>query len=86
MVNLDHHGFIASSAVGTPVIGALTGAALERMNAVRGRIYAEADIVAERHAERRDRPKPRHRRTETRPVVVDPSKKVRFAAVEVKVS
>lgn len=71
MVNLDHPGLVTSSAAGTPIIGRLSGAAFDRMNAVRGRIHAEADIAAERRAERRDRPKPRYRRTAQRDVVVE---------------
>lgn len=71
MVNLDHPGLVTSSVAGTPIMGRLSGAAFDRMNAVRGRIHAEADIAAERRAERRDRPKPRYRRTTPREVVVE---------------
>lgn len=63
-VSLDHDGFVASGTARSPVIGRLKGSAFDRMNAVRGRIHAEADIAAESRAERRDRPKPRHRRTQ----------------------
>ncbi|HDY95475.1 hypothetical protein LCGC14_0510620 [marine sediment metagenome] len=63
-VSLDHDGFVASGTARTPVIGRLKGTAFDRMNAVRGRIHAEADIAAESQAERRDRPKSCHRRTQ----------------------
>lgn len=70
-VSLDHDGFVAPDTSGNPIIGRLSGSAFDRMNAVRGRIHAEADIAAERRAERRDRPKPRHRRTQARELVVE---------------
>ncbi len=70
-VRLDHAGFVALGSAGTPVIGRLSGSAFDRMNAVRGRIHAEADIAAEQRAERRDRPKPRHRRTQPREFIVE---------------
>ncbi len=63
-VSLDHDGFVAPDTSGNPIIGRLSGSAFDRMNAVRGRIHAETDIAAEHRAERRDRPKPRHRRTQ----------------------
>lgn len=51
-VSVDHSGFAANRA-GTPVIGRLGAPEFERLNAVRARIHAEADMAAERHATRR---------------------------------
>ena len=53
-VSVKHAGFCLGER-GTPVLGRLTGEELDRLNAVRARICAEADIAAERHAERRRR-------------------------------
>lgn len=53
LVPLDHKGFLNVVGTPSPVIGRLSGRAFNRMNAVRGRIQAEADIAAERRAERR---------------------------------
>lgn len=48
MVSTDHSGFDISEGVGSPIIGRLTGKPEERMNAVRARVQAERDRVAER--------------------------------------
>lgn len=64
-VTADHPGFACNRA-GTPVIGRLEGRPFERMNAVRGRLHAEADIAAERRRERRASSR---RAPVTRPVV-----------------
>lgn len=53
LVSLDHPDIVLGVATGVPVLGRLSGAAFERMNAVRARIHAEADIAAERRSERR---------------------------------
>ena len=53
IVPLDHDGFVTGE-TGTPVLGQLKGAALERMQAERARIHALRDIRAER-AQSRDR-------------------------------
>ena len=53
LVPLDHSGFVICGATGAPVLGRLDGSPFEAMNAVRARIYAEADIAAERRNERR---------------------------------
>ena len=52
-VPLTHSGFVMSRAKGSAVIGRLGGAAFDAMNAVRGRIHAEADIAEDRRARRR---------------------------------
>ncbi|EGJ22917.1 hypothetical protein RSWS8N_12545 [Cereibacter sphaeroides WS8N] len=52
-VSADHPAFAVCRDLGTPKIGRLTGAEFERLQAVRARIHAEADIAAERRAERR---------------------------------
>ena len=73
LVPLSHPGF-GGGRLGTPVIGRLTGALFERMNAVRARIHAEADIAAERRAERRREILVHRRRAGrrvTRPVIVE---------------
>lgn len=80
LVPLDHADF-ALGPTGTPVIGRLSGAAFERMNAVRGRIHAEADIASERRAERRREAWERrqsHRRAAARPVIVERRKRREF--------
>ena len=64
-VSADHHGFAANRA-GTAVVGRLAEPEFDRLNAVRARIHAEADMAAERHAARR-----RDRWRETRPVTVE---------------
>ena len=45
-VAATHAGFVLAPANGSPIIGRLSGQAFERMNAVRARIQAEADIAA----------------------------------------
>lgn len=52
LVPLTHSGFPVGDS-GNPVIGRLTGTLFERLNRVRARIFAEADIAAEKRAERR---------------------------------
>ncbi|MGP3699709.1 hypothetical protein [Rhodobacter sp. NSM] len=52
-VSADHPGFIVSREAGTPKIGRLAGTGFERLQAVRARIHAEADIAADQRAERR---------------------------------
>lgn len=42
LVALDHTGIVLCAATDTPVIGRLTGSAVERMNVLRTRIHAEA--------------------------------------------
>ncbi|QIE54176.1 hypothetical protein G5B40_01175 [Pikeienuella piscinae] len=71
LVSLDHPGIVLWAATGAPVMGRLSGDAVERMNSVRARIHAEADIAAERRSERRKARGARHRRTEPRPVRVE---------------
>ena len=58
LVPLNHSGFLLHSESDSPVVGRLSGAALERMNAVRGRIHAERDIAAERRQTRVKRRRP----------------------------
>lgn len=53
IVPLDHDGFVTGE-TGTPVLGQLKGAAMERMQAERARIHALRDIRAER-VQSRDR-------------------------------
>ena len=53
IVSLDNPGFEPAETNGIPVIGRLDPDLLERMNAVRARLQAEADIAAEARAERR---------------------------------
>ena len=55
IVSLDNAMFEAPKGRGTPVLGRLSGEELERLNALRARLQAEADIAAERRAERRKR-------------------------------
>lgn len=45
-VSSTHAGFVPDAGTGSPVIGRLSGPAFDRMNAVRARIQAEADIAA----------------------------------------
>ena len=53
VVRLDNSMFEAPEGSGrSPILGRLTGPELERLNAVRARLQAEADIAAERRAER----------------------------------
>lgn len=52
-VSLDHPGFEIEPPATTPVIGRLDNALTERMNAVRARLHAEADIAAEAREQRR---------------------------------
>lgn len=47
LVSVRHPGFGRVRPGRTPRIGCLIGKALERMNAVRGRLHAEADIAQE---------------------------------------
>lgn len=56
-VSLDHPAFRRAPDRGTPLIGRLTEPLLDRMNAFRGRLHAEADIAAERRTERRASPR-----------------------------
>ncbi|MCA0273078.1 MAG: hypothetical protein LCH69_13595 [Proteobacteria bacterium] len=51
-VTTGHPGF-AENRAGTPVVGRLGELEFERLNAVRARIHAEADMAAERRATRR---------------------------------
>ena len=53
LVPLQHSAFAVSGETGSPVLGRLEGPALERLNRVRARIHAEADIAAERRDARR---------------------------------
>ena len=53
-VGLDHSGFEPAQGADTPVIGALDDALCARMNAVRARLQAEADIARELRRERRN--------------------------------
>lgn len=62
LVALDHCGFVICAAKGAPTIGRLTGDAFERLNAVRGRIHAEADMAADQRTRRRRARRTRHRR------------------------
>ena len=47
LVSVRNGGFACHPDLGSPVIGMLEGAAFERMNRVRARIFAEADIAEE---------------------------------------
>lgn len=51
-VSTAHPGFVSCKDKGSPVLGRLSGNAFERMNAVRARIHAEADIAAHYREER----------------------------------
>ncbi|GHE01884.1 hypothetical protein U879_15595 [Defluviimonas sp. 20V17] len=51
-VSLNNPGFSLGEC-GTPMLGQMIGADRERLNAVRARLFAEADMAAEHHAERR---------------------------------
>jgi hypothetical protein len=53
LVSAGHSGFVASSASGSLIIGRLTETSFERMNAVRARLQAEADIAAYDRARKR---------------------------------
>lgn len=53
-VGLDHSGFEPAEGTASPVIGFLDDDLRERMNAVRARIQAEADIAREMRRERRE--------------------------------
>ena len=61
LVPLTHSGFAICRATGSAVLGRLDGAPFEAMNAVRGRIHAEADIAADRRSRRRRAPPARPR-------------------------
>ncbi|WOI56081.1 hypothetical protein [Palleronia sp. LCG004] len=52
-VPLNHSGFDICRTTGSAVLGRLDGAPFAAMNAVRGRIHAEADIAADRRSRRR---------------------------------
>lgn len=54
LVSVHNRGFVCHPGLGSPVIGSLDGAAFERMNRVRARIFAEADIASEARRRRRD--------------------------------
>ncbi len=54
LVPLIHSGFATCRAAGSAVIGRLESAPFDAMNAVRGRIHAEADIADDRRSRRRD--------------------------------
>ncbi|RAZ81656.1 hypothetical protein [Cereibacter johrii] len=73
-VSADHPGFAVCRDLGTPKIGRLAGAEFERLQAVRDRIHAEADIAADRRAERRREvaeDRARRSRAPARPFVVE---------------
>ena len=53
LLRLDHAGFKPNTNTGSPVIGQLDYALTARMNAVRARLQAEADIAADAREERR---------------------------------
>ncbi|WP_375263525.1 hypothetical protein [Palleronia sp.] len=53
-VAVDHGGFEASPATGSPIIGSLDETLLERMHALRARIHAEHDIAEEKRRERNE--------------------------------
>lgn len=53
LVHARHHSFDDGSGAGPQIIGHLDAPRLERMNAVRARIQAEADIAAHFRKERR---------------------------------
>ncbi|WP_136057735.1 hypothetical protein [Candidatus Halocynthiibacter alkanivorans] len=52
-VPLNHIDFVRNKAIESPVLGTLSGPEFERMNQVRARLQAEADIAAEHRARRR---------------------------------
>ncbi|OWY04619.1 hypothetical protein B6V75_00225 [Thioclava sp. F1Mire-8] len=77
LVPLTHSGFAICGATGSAVLGRLDGAPFEAMNAVRGRIHAEADIAADhRSRRRRGLRRPRDVVVEHRPRRAAPAKKV----------
>ncbi len=45
-VPVTHHGFAPSALTGSPVIGRLAGAGMERLNIARGRLHALGDMRA----------------------------------------
>lgn len=53
LVSLDHSGFEPAEATGIPIIGRLDGALQQRMDSVRARLQAEADMAAVKREERR---------------------------------
>lgn len=61
-VTLDHPGWDINPAHPSPVIGHLAPAATRRMNAIRAKIQARRDIIADRHAARRQEFTVEHRR------------------------
>lgn len=63
----DRHPGFCLAERGTPVIGRLAGAERERLNDIRARIFAEADIAAEIRERRRSRRQP----AKTRPPIVE---------------
>ncbi len=48
LVSLENSGFVCSSGTNSPIVGRLTGGAFDRLNSVRARIQAEADIRSDR--------------------------------------
>lgn len=52
-VSTESGGFVLRPAIRSPVIGRLIPRRIATMNAVRGRLHADADIASERRAERR---------------------------------
>jgi hypothetical protein len=52
-VPLDHPGLLVIGDTGSPILGKLSGQSFKRMNRVRARIFAEADMAAERRSNRR---------------------------------
>lgn len=53
IVTVDHPGRDLNPRHATPVIGRLAPEAMERMNAIRARIHAARDIIADRRAAKR---------------------------------
>ncbi|TCP58395.1 hypothetical protein EV663_1296 [Rhodovulum bhavnagarense] len=60
LISVGNTGIFPARHGTAPVLGRLSGASFERMNAVRARLHAERDIAAER---RRDRDTARRHRT-----------------------
>lgn len=55
LVPLTHSGFSICRSTGSAVLGRLGGSPFDAMNAVRGRIHAERDIIADRRSRQRSR-------------------------------
>lgn len=73
-VPLDHSGWDLNPKHPSPVVGRLLPKAMTRLNAIRAKIHARRDVLADRRASRRREFTVEHRRRRT---VVRPGKAVR---------